>query len=1301
MSPGLNAALNITVRALFLSVSLLVCVAVVLFLVGRQSISKVDNLRGNIESVLSETIGLTVTLGPLKGDWPRLLPVIDFSSVVINDADDLPSVALQNVRAELDLFRSLRHFNLVWRELSVGDLALFVVQDEQGGWALSGFESDAETDLEELVNPFLHSRLINLGRIEMEFLAYSGAVTHIEGATVRVENAQDFHRAEMSLLLSQQEAPAYFVIEGLGNPTDVESFSGRAYIKLENFDVSRSLVGVGQSIFPTLLDNLVQFRAGLNSEIWIDIQPGGSVDFEGTLELAEIPLDWLAEVPPIEHLTANMVGWYTPRKDWGMQLQALDFDWSDADIEPVDVLFSKPLLTASNYFDVSVNYVNLSLLSELVAKANIGNDKTLDLIDQLELQGELSALTYGYNDRGYFASAHVKDVDVAPILGIPGIKGADGYVEVEGNKALIHIDDQNGVSLFFPKVYTDYLKIEQANGTVYVENDPVASTSVVRSSVMQAALDAGEATFLFSVEQDKTLPKKPPATTLLIGAKDLDASYAERYLPYKLPQRLFNWLQQSNMQGNVNQFGLLQRFGPGTNEQRSRTTQLFFDVSQGSLEFHPQWQSLRDFDAVLLVDDTHTSGQISTAKIGQVDVLNADLKIGGYPKGDAKNNLLNLAAEVTSGLDSAINVLANSTIATQLGVLKEWEYGGQVEASLDLVVPLSTVQSIQPLVKYDVNARFSQASLSIVNTPVKIDKLSGELNFSNQTGFFSPLISGEFWGEPLQIQFLKRSGIQALDIKTAVEPKNIRQLINFPWEKVITGRIPLEGVLALQPLGKRSSDDGFANSQAPVTLTLFSDLIDNQLLLPEPLAKDGGDQRPLALKLHFDSGLSRLEGTLGDDLVSDLRFLKGGLSRGLVSYNKAISLPPEGRLLIGSHLETTDFDSWIPFIDMFRSAESQPDSTWQPLFNLSFDFLEISALTLNDIESSLVIGSDTVDVSFTSDIADGGMAFSVTDNSISKLSFDRLNLPSVLLEGGDELSSFDPKSLSAMDFSVSQLSFDDSRWGNIAFQVKPQDDGTLFDDIRGNLFGLDIGTPAFKSETSFFWGFDGDDFSSRLSGPVSVENIGDLFSKAGLAPPFDSETGQFLLDLQWADKPWLFSNANLLGNVQVQLNNGRFYNSPAGGGALLRLVSLVNFANWLRRLRLDFSDVVGENLEYTTLDGAIHFDQGNARFLQPLKVNMPSGRMSMAGDFNLLEETADARLVATLPVASNLPWVVALLANVPAAAGVYLTSKLVSKQVDRLSSISYRIAGPWDDLEVTVDRMFAPQLEDSADSENL
>jgi uncharacterized protein YhdP len=132
----------------------------------------------------------------------------------------------------------------------------------------------------------------------------------------------------------------------------------------------------------------------------------------------------------------------------------------------------------------------------------------------------------------------------------------------------------------------------------------------------------------------------------------------------------------------------------------------------------------------------------------------------------------------------------------------------------------------------------------------------------------------------------------------------------------------------------------------------------------------------------------------------------------------------------------------------------------------------------------------------------------------------------------------------------------------------------------------------------------------------------------------------------------------------------------------------------LRRLQLDFSDVVGENLAYNNLQGKVEFDEGRARLLDPLKMQMPSGRMSMAGEFNLLHETADAQLVATLPVATNLPWVVALLGGIPAAAGVYVTSKIVEKQVDRLSSISYNLNGPWDDIEVSVDKIFAAQLDE-------
>jgi uncharacterized protein YhdP len=134
-------------------------------------------------------------------------------------------------------------------------------------------------------------------------------------------------------------------------------------------------------------------------------------------------------------------------------------------------------------------------------------------------------------------------------------------------------------------------------------------------------------------------------------------------------------------------------------------------------------------------------------------------------------------------------------------------------------------------------------------------------------------------------------------------------------------------------------------------------------------------------------------------------------------------------------------------------------------------------------------------------------------------------------------------------------------------------------------------------------------------------------------------------------------------------------------------------------LQLDFSDVVGQNLAYNDVSGRFAFDQGVAQLVEPLQMQMPSGRMSMAGRFDLMQETLDGQLVATLPVATNLPWVGALMGGLPAALGVYLTGKVLERQVNRLSSISYSLSGDWDDIEVDVDKIFAAALKSEMDKE--
>ena len=62
--------------------------------------------------------------------------------------------------------------------------------------------------------------------------------------------------------------------------------------------------------------------------------------------------------------------------------------------------------------------------------------------------------------------------------------------------------------------------------------------------------------------------------------------------------------------------------------------------------------------------------------------------------------------------------------------------------------------------------------------------------------------------------------------------------------------------------------------------------------------------------------------------------------------------------------------------------------------------------------------------------------------------------------------------------------------------------------------------------------------------------------------------------------------------------------------------------------------------------------------------------------------------MATLPVVNNLPWVAALTAGLPIAAGVFVVSKLFEKQVSQLASAVYSIGGSWDDPQIRLDRIF-------------
>jgi hypothetical protein len=77
-----------------------------------------------------------------------------------------------------------------------------------------------------------------------------------------------------------------------------------------------------------------------------------------------------------------------------------------------------------------------------------------------------------------------------------------------------------------------------------------------------------------------------------------------------------------------------------------------------------------------------------------------------------------------------------------------------------------------------------------------------------------------------------------------------------------------------------------------------------------------------------------------------------------------------------------------------------------------------------------------------------------------------------------------------------------------------------------------------------------------------------------------------------------------------------------------------------------------------------------------------------SGVSDVAARSLNGELVATLPVANNLPWIAALAASLPIAAGVFVVSKIFDKQVNRLSSAVYSISGSWDDPQVEFEHIF-------------
>ncbi len=624
----------------------------------------------------------------------------------------------------------------------------------------------------------------------------------------------------------------------------------------------------------------------------------------------------------------------------------------------------------------------------------------------------------------------------------------------------------------------------------------------------------------------------------------------------------------------------------------------------------------------------------------------------------------------------------------------------------------------------DLSVAINSTKVAGVVTPAKDEKLKAVAKASPKpaphAGSETPAGKAKLAAAATKISAVDKPPGQDVNWKTVIKlmgsasGEDIVTWLNYPLQDYVTGSANYTARLSIAKGDSR--------------LRITSDLEQLQSTLPPPLQKDTGSIAPLEVNLFLSDTPLRMSIALQDRTRAALILhqdqpLTGSLGLGGDTGASYFS----DRLQISGGLESFDLGPWLDVLDKFTTQQetiqqSQPqgaDRQANKIGKLAGDAISIDKFNVFGAEfGAAELALTHVDGDWQFKVNGANVAGKAGYNSSREPSLS-LDLQKMYLVGAakpvDEaagkgaidsslLDDFYPDTVPAMKFALQDFRVGDQRYGSWAFSARKVEHGLELHDLLANVKGVhvagdtdgkadDKADDKANSKAWLQWRRVGNQQQTKFRGALACEDLGKVLRDWGFAEAIRAKKASFVVPrLGWYGSPLQFGLNNLEGDVNFSMTDGQFMEDNSAANAL-RLFSIFNFDTILRRLKFDFKDVFNRGLSYDSIRGGFHIENGKMQIVDTLSVKGPSSRFQMTGTVDLENELVDTKMIATLPFASNLPWVVALAGGIPAAAGVYVAGKIFQEQLDKLSSASYTIKGKWDNPAIKLDKIFDDSMK--------